>query len=179
MSRVWIPTATRFVPDTKQATTDEVYEPEHDPVWPHMTKEYFMRIGAYIRNVANQIGLRDWALNLSWEPITDGEDCEAMASVSATYGQRLATIRLMADFALLPASHQTHALVHELYHLHLDHIEFLARGCLADCMGASAYDMYRSVLRREIENATDAIAIGVAELLPRIDSDWDKEQTDD
>ncbi len=177
--RVWKPTATRFVPNTRNVTVEEVYDPDRDPVWPEMPKEYFMRIGAYLRNVANQIGLRDWYLTLSWEPISPEEDEEAMASITRTYGQRAAKIRLMSDFALLPPRDQSHALIHELYHLHLDDIEFLGRGALRDAMGEMAYGMYSSLLHSEIEKATDNIALGVYELLPRIDEDWDKEQEDD
>jgi hypothetical protein len=173
--RKWSPTATRFVPNTRNVTVEEVYEPELDPVWPYMPKKDFMRIGAYIRNVANQFGLRDWYLSLAWSPITDEEDSDAMACITRTYGQRHATIRVMADFALLPPQQQSHALVHELLHLHLDDVEFLARETLQDSMGELAYGMYRSLLHAEIEKAVDNMALSMAELLPRIDEDWDKE----
>lgn len=176
--RKWLPTATRFVPNTRNVTVEEVYEPDRDPVWPCMPKNDFMRIGAYIRNIANQIGLRDWYLTLSWDPITNNENEEAMAEVRRIYGQRAATIRVMADFALLPPRDQSHALIHELYHLHLDDIEFLGRGALRDSMGEVAYGMYSSLLHAEIEKAVDNIALGVTELLPRIDEDWDKEPED-
>lgn len=177
--RKWQPTATRFTPNTRNITVEEVYEPDRDPVWPCMSKGEFMRIGAYLRNVANQIGLRDWYLTLGWDPITKDEDDEAMAMITRTYGQKSATVRIMADFALLPPRDQSHALIHELYHLHLDDLEFLGRGALQDVMGETAYRMYSSLLHSEIEKAVDNIALGVTELLPQIDSDWDKEPEDD
>lgn len=169
--KYWQPMATKFKEGVPNVTDGEVDPPVNDPVWDGMSKKNFMHIGRYVRNVANWIGLRDWRISLSWEPIP--EDDDAAASITCTYGQRMATIKLTQHFSVLPPLQQTHMLVHELYHCHLEAIG-THKESLRMQLARSTFELYEDGLRDIIEMATDAIAREVAEMIPPIDSDWPK-----
>jgi hypothetical protein len=76
-------------------------------LWPGMPAEAFDRLAAYIRALADQMGMKDWTYTLADLPVDDGD---TVADCLVTYGMRDARIRVRKNFADLEPSSQRHVL---------------------------------------------------------------------
>lgn len=128
-----------------------------------MTHAERKRLARYVRTAANTLGLHDWDIRIQDdEPDTK----EAWASVSCTYGRRIARIWFSAGFELIDPDEQRHVIVHELLHIHFDRILSQADGSLPGLLGIGAFSMYMAGLRENIEHGVDAVADALAAALP-------------
>jgi hypothetical protein len=140
-----------------------------------VTDDDWSALAAYIRRVADELGLRDWELRLLRDPPHATDDSShILAHVNVLYGRRFASIKVCTCFRGESPDDQRMTIVHELIHCHLDQTAQVISGELLD-MGRlcqSEYNAIKSAHHRAIENATDAIAVAVAARLPVIE--WPK-----
>lgn len=120
-----------------------------------MTDPRRQRFAPYVRRLADMMGLKDWGIKIRDE---NPSDSTALASVTCTYGQKQAQIRITADFLVDTADQQRYVLVHELVHCHLD----LPGNIAEDELSEASKRNYR----RTAEMAVDAIARSWAVSLP-------------
>lgn len=133
-------------------------------VWPGMTKRQHKGIGRYLRDVADMIGLREWTLELSYEP-APGED--SLADCASTGGRLKARVRVCSDFNDLPLEVKRLTLIHELVHCHQQKgVEvFFENVWVHKSIGLSAYNQLASALDKDQEIMTDNIAVVLGRLL--------------
>jgi hypothetical protein len=134
-----------------------------DPVWPDMPHAEFKRIGMYMRDTADRLGLRDWFFSLNWEP-SEHEDADA--SIEVTFGRKHAAVSLGRDFAYFDDDRKKHCIIHELLHCHLDSLESMLRATLPDLLGQPTWSVVESVEHERIEQVTDVLAEVMAKYLP-------------
>lgn len=138
-----------------------------------MRKHDRKELGRYVRYVADEMGLRDWHLELLAEPPDGqaiGDDHITLADVSPSPGRRHATIRFCADFRELNPETQRMAVVHELVHLHLAPLQHQCENDLsAEMLGGPASHVFFCGFRRNLEYAVDAMTCALAPHLPLID----------
>lgn len=134
--------------------------------WPGMSAKKLRKVGAYARDLADRLGLRDWTFRFAHEPLAS--DDSAQACIFVTYGRKDATVMLRRDFLRMPRSEQRSLLIHELLHCHLDAIEVVLRrgGAVGDVLGDTVGDMVRDTVHTAVEHATDAIASEIAKHYP-------------
>lgn len=140
-----------------------------DPVWPEMSRSVFLRLAAHIRWTADQMNLRDWKLQLKWEPADMGDDkfsCYARIEVMQTIST--ANIWVCDGFAHIPPDEQHRAIVHELVHIHLDRLTLIGDDQCKSYLGLVGYEMLGSEMHRAIEQVTEAIASSWSLTLDRI-----------
>lgn len=133
-----------------------------------MTRREFAALGRYVRWVANEMGLRDWTIEVSHDRAPS--DCNAF--VTNTYGRKLATIRFCSDFRTLSPEDQRHTVAHELVHCHLESATNMVLNDLEECLGKPADRVFWSSFKRQMEYGVDALAAAYAKHLPLID--WPK-----
>jgi hypothetical protein len=104
----------------------------------------------YLRELSNQIGLRDWTIVLAPEPTTPGR----IAEVVPVYGRKVATIRLSETFKNAPQSVQRHTVVHELIECHFAPSRFVA----LETLSKRAYAAYQINHEFSVDGLADAIA---------------------
>lgn len=132
-----------------------------------MTNSQMRSLGRYVSDIAQMLGLDDWKITVHAEEPGDAIDgSDAIASVSCTYGRKIASLRLGKDFLNSPPEEQRHVLVHELIHVHMWGVLALVRTTLPKMLGESAYDVLLTALTQQDEHATDALATAVAPMLP-------------
>lgn len=139
-----------------------------DPVWPNMSRKDFLRFAASIRWMADQMGLRDWRLQLKWEPANTNDESDCYARIEVLGDIRCANIWLHEDFASMPEREQRRAICHELIHIHLDPITEVGDESLKDYLGLVGYEMLEHELHRTIERATESMAMHWGPLLDPI-----------
>lgn len=122
-------------------------------------------LAGYLRSVADAIGLRDWDLLLKHDPPLDEE---VLASVSATYGRRHATVRVCLEFRELTATEQRMAIVHELVHCHHATLGHILNRSLKEALG-NAGELLMVAVNAEFEHLVDAIASEWATRMPFIE----------
>lgn len=130
-----------------------------ESVWPEMPRLDFLRIAAHIRWTADQMNLRDWTLQLKWEPADIGEEkfsCYAKIEVMDT--KPIANIWVCDGFVHIPPEEQHRAIVHELVHIHLDRLASIGDEQCKSYLGLVGYEMLGSEMHRAIEQVTEAIA---------------------
>jgi hypothetical protein len=110
----------------------------------------------YVREVADRLRLRDWAVVVK----DDGpEDGDAHASCHCVYGRKLALIRLSDGFLDDPPEGQRHSVVHELLHCHLDDGYWFAYGRMPNGEAKEAFERF-------VEKGIDGLADAIAPLMP-------------
>lgn len=119
------------------------------------------RYGAYLRCLADLLGLRDWtvALDVSSDAGPYG------ATVERVYGRKIARVAVCPEFAAMPAGEQRQTLVHELVHCHLGGAQDAAR-VLGGVLSSEAYGAWWPLFDHQIEFAVDALADAIAPTLP-------------
>lgn len=74
-------------------------------------------LGRYVRDLADEMGLRDWYLGVHEGDVTDtdhGAECDV------TYGQKHANISFRGDWPHWEADEVRRLAVHELIHCHIE-----------------------------------------------------------
>lgn len=130
-----------------------------------MTKKERKALGLYIRWVGDAMELRDWTFELSRkEPDTD-----AFATVTPTYGRKIAVIDLCPDFRAMAPEKQRHVIVHELVHCHLEPAASMVRSDLEKHLGETTDRVFWDGFKRQVEYGVDALASAIAKHMPLID----------
>lgn len=143
----------------------EGVEAEVRYMWPGMTHQNFLRFGQYLRDMGDQLGLRDWTIVLEKEPYLEDED--AAAATKCIDGQKRAKVWLSRHFAEYTPHDQKHYLIHELLHLIFDplnRVVWTAQSLLGD----SAFRILDRNHDAAIELAVDGLAVELCRLLPDI-----------
>lgn len=113
----------------------------------------------YVREIADQMGLKDWRIDLPDELPPDDQ----MGNCATSNGQRLAVIRL-ADHGD-DAEELRNTVVHELLHAHMMPLRYPLVH-LEPIIGSNLYDMAYSDYYDHMETAVDGIATAWAETFP-------------
>ena len=119
-------------------------------------------LGAYIREMADIMGLRDWHLNLRHDP-PDREECAA--DIDVVYGRRAAAIRIQTGWEHWKPEDLRSTVAHELIHCHLNPSRNVLDN-MEQAIGQMLHNTAYNALTDYIEYATDAIATAWAEFLP-------------
>jgi hypothetical protein len=178
-SRTWVPDEDGLRP---YGDGDDLSPPESDndgtpdPVWGGMSRSEFKRIGAYIRETADRMWLRDWWFNLMWTPTPDPD---ADAETRVIYGRKIANIHLGRDFAYYPESRKKHIVVHELLHCHFDVLHSGLREALPDLIGDPSWHIIDALQTERIEHTVDTLAEVLANWLPDLPDEDDEDDDDD
>lgn len=115
----------------------------------------------YVRDIADEVGLRDWRFDVKGEP---GDD--AYARCEPVDGQRYAVLRFGSDFEKLEPERRRAVVVHELVHCHTASLQSQVESDLAPHLGPSVDRMFFDSFRRNVEYAVDAVAEALAIHLP-------------
>ena len=120
------------------------------------------RLGTYIRDMANRIGLRDWLIELSNDR-PDDDNCAA--DVDVVYGRKVAVIRMAPSWSSEKPESLRATVAHELIHCHMNPMRNVLDN-VQHALGQPVYTTAYNALTDHIEYATDAIATEWAESLP-------------
>lgn len=124
-------------------------------------------IGAYIRLVADEMGLRDWTFKIAWpEPDQPHGGLATIATVEKWYGRRTAELAFRGRLADEPPDEVRHVVVHELAHLPFEPIGHLLDKAVLDAIGAHAYNVLVEAHRLLLEEAIDQLAEALAPSMP-------------
>ena len=111
-------------------------------------------LGQYVRDIADQMGLRDWTVNMMHgEPanVKAGADCQVV------FGQKVVDIRFRHDWHEMPPEDLRWLVAHELVHCHLWTMS--QRVCdLESTMGVMVWGVFDAAFTDALEHATDGIA---------------------
>lgn len=127
-----------------------------------MTKRDRTALGKYLRWLANQMGLRDWALLLDHDP---PERDDVWATCRPTFGQRRAVLRFAPDVREWDLERLRQVCVHELLHCHLDRM-YTIYNTAAGELGAQAQRVSEYAWKSVLEDACDDVATAWAEAMP-------------
>jgi hypothetical protein len=132
----------------------------------HLTPSDQHTLEVYIRTLADQLGLRDWEIDLD-EHLPDVED--AVATCWCVYGRRSATISVCERFRRLSATRQRVVIVHELLHCHFEHCSQIVREDAAlGSMRREEAELLDAAFTRAFEYGIDATAVAIAPKFPLI-----------
>lgn len=125
---------------------------------------------AYVRRIADELSLRDWAFRIEFEP---PENADALASIEPCEGRKLATLWVCKDFWDKSAEEQRHTIAHEMIHCHHAPASDLIRLDVLKHMGQATYDVLLAAYKRQMEYCVDGLADALAPHLPL--PEWGKE----
>lgn len=137
--------------------------------WHGMPRSRYQELERYVRARADELGLRDWSVELKFTPLDeDGDEAEADGKCEVIYGRKHALIYLPRDFNERPRDDQRQLLIHELLHCHTDGVEVLIRSghALAFYIGEAQVGLLRSAMHERVELAVDGIADAIAAKFP-------------
>jgi hypothetical protein len=124
-----------------------------------VTDDARRRVCAYVRCLADEMGLRDWTVHVLDDP---PDDRRKVAEADCVYGRKRINISLSDQFFRLDSEKgpdgQRQTLVHELIHAHLAPMHLLLHRILPDAQW-EAYQL-------PMEYAVDGMAEGWARHLP-------------
>ena len=121
----------------------------------------------YIRSLADDIGLKDWTIELK----RDGPaNSDAGASMITICGRRIVWIRLGFGFYSGTPEDQRHYVLHELLHVHLDDVD-TAIWQAKEIIGSDTFTLMEKVVKDRLEFAIDTIAASIGHAYPVPDSD--------
>lgn len=127
-----------------------------------MTPEQWAYLETYVRDLADRMGLRDWAMVMKRDP---PDEESSGAQIEVIYGRKLAWIRVCKDFAEQHPQSQRQYLTHELVHCHIDRTDSVMRS-LESVLGLAAFKVLESNHHLAVEDATDALAEVIAPHMP-------------
>jgi hypothetical protein len=133
-------------------------------VWVGMPRHEFNRLKDYLRDIADRLGLRDWTLDMSYEPLQSDDD--GAACVKCLYGRKRVEVRVARDWAKMDGEDKRHYIVHELIHPHFDASHSLFENELKKLVGESMATALEAQHRQHIEFGVDAMADALAPLMP-------------
>lgn len=116
-----------------------------------------------VRQIADAIGLRDWTINLNYEP---PDDTDAMASVSCVYGRRIATISFCSDWWERDPHERHHVIVHELIHVVTNPLNAFLEEALPVLIGQPTWQGVYAAIRQHDEHAVDQLATALSPYMP-------------
>lgn len=111
-------------------------------------------LAAYIRSVADRLGLSEWSFRISEQPPYNPE---AIASCEAVYGRRLAVLYFEEGFAERSPTEQRNTVVHELLHCHHAAQARLVKDTLGRLVREADYDLVWEPIRMETEYMVDLL----------------------
>lgn len=120
------------------------------------------RLSAYLRDLADRMGLRDWEINVADGPLDDKTNA---GEVHVVYGRRIANIAIDPKLAADGADEVRHVCTHELLHCHFKAFQW----CLANVethLGPPVYNLLFNSYKDAEELAIDAVATALARHLP-------------
>lgn len=117
---------------------------------------------AYVDQLRPILRLADWEVRVS--PLTCEDD--NLATISPTFGQKRASIRLCDGWADLEPEVQRCTIAHELIHCHLHAPLEMATEDIEHFMSAGEKEMFTRGFRRTVEYAVDGLADTLAPFLP-------------
>lgn len=115
----------------------------------------------YARRVADEIGLRDWTVQVGHDPPTS----EAVATAQIATGRKLILLRFHPDEELRSPENVRHDFVHELAHALVEDL-WQTVSDVTDEFGGSALRIYLRSVQREMERLVDQIATCIAPSAP-------------
>lgn len=119
---------------------------------------------AYIRQLADLLGLRDYEAGLLREP---PENPDAVAFIWTIPDVFNFSVRLSERFLHLTSpEEQRQMITHELLHVHLTAIDAHVRWGVKHLPADSLVDALPDLIRMDIERATDALSHAIARFLP-------------
>jgi len=118
--------------------------------------------GPYLRFLADEMGLRDWTVQLECGPL---ENAEHVAEIQRIYGRKHARIRVSPEFWTEHPERQAQTLIHELLHCHFAGVQD-AGVILGGVLHRKAYAAWHPPFEHQVEYAVDALAGVLARLLP-------------
>lgn len=123
-----------------------------------MTKADRKELKRYVRWLANELGLRDWTINLHYG---DTDDERSFAETTTTFGRKIGDISLCEDFRELEPVVQRHTLIHELLHCVFAQEQEFIRSDVKHHLGLPVWNVffaaYTSMHEYAIDGVTDAI----------------------
>ncbi len=127
-----------------------------------LTKRERRHLSGYLRDLADELNLRDWVIVLLHDPVPMSDP--ALASARITYGRHSVSIDF--DVGVVRGDPQLlrEICIHELLHVHIP-----ARVPLYgvdELIGRPAALVYAETLNERYERATDAIANAIAPKFP-------------
>lgn len=142
-----------------------------------MKKKRRQAIGNYTRHLANEMGLRDWHLDIVFKTelpdsvLSNGDDDEfaGIASCTPVPGQKRATIAFLPMFDQLPLVEIREVVVHELLHCHFGPLYECGRAGLHGEIAQQSYNLFMFGFAQAWETAVDGIARPWAQSMPLID----------
>lgn len=119
------------------------------------------KLGAYVRHMADAMGLKDWDITVSDNPAPE----DTNAHITCVYGQRRAIVDFDNEWPEWTREKLRRIAAHELVHCFLDQLTWPVSN-VRNIIGQSLYDVTHEAIRDAIELATDGIATAWAETLP-------------
>ena len=117
----------------------------------------------YIRELADNLRLKDWHIFLSGKHDVPDEDVAACIKISV--GRKGATITLGPDFVHMEPGEQRQTLVHELIHIHLEPV-VAVMDRLAETRTEGWLHLARTYLNDAQEQSVDIMADIIAPFMP-------------
>lgn len=122
-------------------------------------------IDAYLRRLADLMGLQRWDVYVSTKPSRK----YALATVDPIQGRAIASVRIARDFHAGSTADQVNTLVHELIHLiHRDQTDIIRVATTGgEVLGAQAtYDLLWATVKLATEVMVDHLAAIIAPTMP-------------
>lgn len=133
-----------------------------------MKKRDRRALAAYIRSVADAMGLRDWEIRLSDDWAKD----DVAATIRAAHGRKFAKVSVARGFRNESPEDQRDTIVHELIHLHLEPAADMVYRDLEKLLGRPADAVFTNAFDRNLEYGIDGLACALARHMPLIQ--WPK-----
>lgn len=115
----------------------------------------------YVRQLADALGLKDWAIVVGEDAADDGND----AQIKCMYGHQRAMLWLDADFGDFDPEKQRGTLIHELLHCHLARMSHATRH-VESVLGPVAGPLFEAVIEDGEEQAAESLSVVLAPFLP-------------
>lgn len=125
-----------------------------------MTEAERAILAQYVRERADELGLRDWVIELSRDE--PGQD-DALAVVEAITGRKKAVVKVCPDFRALSPAEQRNTIIHELLHCHLWPIEEVGDS-LDVALSHGQWMQHKGNVHLAVEYACDGLATAIDEL---------------
>lgn len=117
---------------------------------------------AYVRTLADLLGLKDWRIVVMDAP---PDDPDQLAAVSVVRGRKIARMYLCPDWATRSAEERRLGVAHELVHCHIEPILVVVESARS-AMPEWVFDMHYRDVDMASEQAVDGIATAIAPQLP-------------
>ena len=127
-----------------------------------LLKGSYDELGAYLRDIADRVGLKDWYFNIVHEP---PDDQNHAACVEVYYGRKVADIRFRNEWATWTPEELRETVLHELLHCHINPLRFHLNN-IQNAVGQMVYEPLYQGVTDYIEYAVDGIARNWAQTLP-------------